>query len=170
MHSTDLQWRVEAVVKITHMLFPLEVPYSKYGYFSSLGSLWGFLCFIKVPYYTGDRKRDPNLENYPYGMRHSAPKPSSNCQGSLDKCDACINHQLLHQLLRMVVHELAYHKSSAPARCAARATYTAARFGLQAIWSRCSSWWHLCRSALSAGLAQHCRIFAAGAAGHTLNP
>ena len=21
--------------------------------------------FIRVPYYTGDRKRDPNLENYP---------------------------------------------------------------------------------------------------------
>ena len=36
-----------------------------YGQFSKLGSLLGpFL--IRVPYYTGDLKRDPNLENYPY--------------------------------------------------------------------------------------------------------
>ena len=38
---------------------------SPYGYFFKLGSLWGVL-FVRVPYYMGDQKPDPNLENYPY--------------------------------------------------------------------------------------------------------
>ena len=33
---------------------------SEYRQFSKLG------LFIRVPYYVGDPKRDPNLENYPY--------------------------------------------------------------------------------------------------------
>ena len=37
----------------------------QYGQFSKLGSLLRFL-FITVPYDTGDRKKDPDLENYPY--------------------------------------------------------------------------------------------------------
>ena len=31
--------------------------------FSKLGSLLGS-CFIRVPHYNGDLKRDPDLENY----------------------------------------------------------------------------------------------------------
>ena len=36
------------------------------GQFSKLGSLLGSL-FTRVPYYVGDPKRDPHLENYPCG-------------------------------------------------------------------------------------------------------
>ena len=36
-----------------------------YGQFSKLGSCLGVL-FIRVPYYSGDLKRDPNLENDSY--------------------------------------------------------------------------------------------------------
>ena len=36
-----------------------------YGQLSKLGSLLGSF-FIRVPYYLGDPKKDPNLENYLY--------------------------------------------------------------------------------------------------------
>ena len=29
--------------------------------------------FIRVPYYTGDLKRDPNLGNYPFRLRFRVP-------------------------------------------------------------------------------------------------
>ena len=37
----------------------------QYGQFSKLGSLLRIL-FRRVPYDIGNRKRDPDLENYPY--------------------------------------------------------------------------------------------------------
>ena len=38
-------------------------------WFSKLGALLGLLFFlIRVPFYFGDRKWDPNLENYPCGI------------------------------------------------------------------------------------------------------
>ena len=49
-----------------------------YGWFSKLGSLLGVL-FARVPYYIGDLKRDPNLENYPYKfLSMDTETPNSN--------------------------------------------------------------------------------------------
>ena len=38
------------------------------GSFLNFGPLLGVL-FIRVPYCSGDLKRDPDLENYPIGLR-----------------------------------------------------------------------------------------------------
>ena len=33
-----------------------------------------FVFFIRVPYYFGDLKRDPNLESYPCAFQYSQPR------------------------------------------------------------------------------------------------
>ena len=47
------------------ILVTTTVNHMAYGWFSKIGSLWGSF-FIRVPYYIGDPKGDPHLENYPY--------------------------------------------------------------------------------------------------------
>ena len=52
---------------------------------SSSRPLFGVL-FMRVPYYIGDPKRDPNLENYPYPKhcsKHQGPYPCLCRRGSL---------------------------------------------------------------------------------------
>ena len=44
----------------------IQVEGGAWGQFSKLGSLLGSL-FARAPYYVGDPKWDPHLENYPCG-------------------------------------------------------------------------------------------------------